>query len=799
MKKIISVLISVMLVFVWATPAFAKANSTLNISKSDIGSEVSPTLYGVTLDDKSFGADGGLASNMVNNNSFEYADNPEYAWSFNGVSPVVSNQNPISQNNPTYETVSVETSGSMTNSGYTKLFDSKGNYSEKLADEPGMYFKKGTVYYFSCYLLNVDFEGKIGVFLDSKSNNSDPVQLNINSINKNSWTKVSVKVKSNVTENGKLGISFNGKGSICIDYITLVPDDSYGVGDGEWKYASLRSDMVEAIKNLKPAFIKFPGDCVAENNNGYNWKDTIGEPAMRKQSVSVYNDSAKGYFANNSNFFGYHEYFQLAKDLNAVPVAVVGAGIACQTNGEYEAYAQALDKTYMNEEQWEAYLVNECGYKKSEVQSRTEYIDSLGVKSIDDFNKYVDSIALTPGTDDFTNYAQDILDLIEYANADSNAGYWASLRSANGSEQPFNLKYLQIGGDNYGEVYWRNFDALKKIINEKYPDITVVASTGYKSDGEDFDTAWSNINSSYSSGLANEKYVDSKDYPLSQFVTRYDSYGENGAGVILDEYRSIALSSGNDVKNNNMFNAAQEAAFATGFEKNGTVVKMASYAPTFAKIGANSETQSLVWFDDDNLVYTPSYYTQMIFANNTGKNYVNADLRSDSDGVFQSVTIDETSRTIYIKLVNTSGNKEKISVNLSGFEDISAVSQQSVQSDFKSAFNSTKKQTVAPKQSELDFSENSFETELSPYSATVVRVGYEQNNGNGFYSLPDNINTEVKSYIPMSVAGFIIMIIALFVVGSVGGYFVYSKFVLKGKKPTKQNKKQKEDKQDDEK
>lgn len=798
MKKVVSVLLSIIFVFAFASPVFAKANSTLNISKGDIGAEISPTLYGVSIDDASFGVDGGLSSNMVNNNSFEYKDNPEYAWEFNGVSPVVSSQNPINQNNPTYETITVESSGKMLNKGYTKLFDGKGNYNSKVAEKSGMSFKKGTTYYFSCYLLNVDFQGKIGVFFDSKSNNSDPVQLNINGTNKNSWTKVSVKVKSMATENGGLGISFNGTGSICIDYVTLVPDDSFGLGDGEWKYASLRADMFDALKNLKPSFLKFPGDCTAENNDGYNWKDTIGEPALRRQSVSVYNNSSKGYFANNSNILGYHEYFQLARDLNAVPVAVVGAGIACQTNGEYEAYSQALDKTYMTDEQWEAYLTNECGFKKSEVKARTEYINSLGVKSVDDFNKYVNSIALTPGTDDFINYAQDVLDLIEYANADSTAGYWASLRSANGSEQPFNLKYLQIGGDNYGETYWRNFDALKKIINEKYPDIVVVASTGYSSDGEDFDTAWNKINSSYSSGLANEKVVDLKDNTLSQNVTRYDSYNQSGAGVILDEYRSSAYTKGNDVKNNNMFNASQEASFITGLEKNSSVVKMASYSPTFSKIGANTKNQSLVWFDGNDLVYTPSYYTQLIFANNVGKNYVNSTLNSDSDGVFQSVTVDETSRTLYIKLVNTSGNHEKISVNLSGFDEVSAVSQQSVGSDFKSAFNSIKKQTVAPRQTELEYEDGTFEAELAPYSATVIRVGYEQNNGNGFYVLPDNLNTEVKAFVPMSIPVFIIMIIALFVVGSVAGYFAYSKFVLKGKKPNKPNKKKKDDSTDEE-
>lgn len=43
MKKVISVLLSIIFVFAFASPVFAKANSTLNISKGDIGAEISPT------------------------------------------------------------------------------------------------------------------------------------------------------------------------------------------------------------------------------------------------------------------------------------------------------------------------------------------------------------------------------------------------------------------------------------------------------------------------------------------------------------------------------------------------------------------------------------------------------------------------------------------------------------------------------------------------------------------------------------------------------------------------------------
>lgn len=797
MKKIICVLVAMMLVFSSSITAFAGTGSVLNISKNNISHRVSENLYGVSLEDSSFGGDGGLAANMVNNNSFEYAENQEYGWTFGGVSPVISSQHPIDKNNPTYETITADGLGIVTNNGYTRLFDDKGEYDKKLANTPNMIFEKGRAYYFSCYLMDIDFDGAISVFLDSKSNKSNKIQLSTNNVGKNGWTKISLKLTSDGDETGGLGIQFKGKGSICLDYVSLVPDNSYGLGEPSWKNVQLNNKIVGVIKDLKPSFIKFPGNCVAESYGEYSWKNTIGDPVKRKQTTSIFNNSARGYFSNNSNQLGYHEYFQLSRDLNTTPVPVVDAGISCQTKGDYEAYVQAMNRTYMNDEQWEAYLTLECGYKKSEVKARTEYIDSLGVKSSEDFDKYINSISLAPDSDEFTNHIQDILDLIEYANGDANSSYWASVRRDNGSEEPFNLKYIQVGGDNYGDVYWRNFEAIRGAIAEKYPDVIVVASTGYSGEGEDFDTAWNTINSRYSDCYAGEKYIDSKDYPMSQFVTRYDSYSDAGAGVLLGEYRSNALLGDSFFKNNNMLCAVEEGAFITGLERNSHIVRMASYGPAISMAGASVNEQSLAWLDGENIVLTPSYYTQLICANNLGKDYVDANLITDNQELFQSVTVDENTETLYVKLVNTGSKTESVSINLEDFGDIGLASVQSVSSNYKTAFNGHK-QAIAPIANNLSFEKSSLDVKLEPYSVNVVRIAYGDNSGKGFYIIPDTINLEVKSYIPMSVKVFIILLVVLFIAGSFGGYFAYSKLVLKGKKfkfqKKNNNKKENDDK-----
>lgn len=792
MKKFVSLLIGVVLVVLTAVPAFAGTQSTLNINSASVAHDVSPTLYGISLDDSAFAADGGISAQMVNNNSFEYSLNGELAWKKTDIATALSAQTPLNKNNPTYETVSVDKKGELSNLGYAALFDENGEYSASGLEKGAMHFKKNETYTFTCFMKNESYDGKIGVYLNSSSNKDDVAQLDLGGLNNKSWKKFTAKLTSSADEDGELTIKFSGSGTLCIDFVSLTPDSSYGAGNEMWKNAYLRSDLVSALKELKPGFIRFPGTCSAESDDSSNiisWKNTVGAPEERRQSVSVNNDSDGGVYLNSSNYVGYHEYFQLCDDLGAIPVPEVSAGVACQTNAKYDDYVQALNKTYMTDEQFEAYLSEQYSLSKSEIKSRIEYINSLGINSKADFDNYVSSVSITPGTDEFKNYVQDVLDLIEYANGDSKTTYFGSLRAQNGSVQPFEMKYIQIGGDNYGEAYWRNFDEIKKAINEKYPDITVVASCGTNFEGSDFEDAKNKIAASYSDSAAFESVVGSKIKPLASMLNRYDSYARDGASVITS-FSSLALDKNEQYKNNNAYNACDTAAFMLGAEKNSDAVSMLSYTKALSKALSDKTKSSLIWFDDENIILTPEYYVQMLFANNTGTKTLLADFSSQPEGVSQSVTLDEKSQTLYIKLVNTGGKKEKLTANLNGFDNLSTASVLSVESEYKTAYNSDKKQTVAPSSDEIKIDGSSFTVSLKPYSATVVRVPYGNNVGSSLYQIPNTINTEVKSYTPMSAKMLIVLMVVIFILATVVTYLLYSKFVLKGKKPDfKKNKK----------
>ncbi len=50
--------------------------------------------------------------------------------------------------------------------------------------------------------------------------------------------------------------------------------------------------------------------------------------------------------------------------------------------------------------------------------------------------------------DSLDEYIQDAIDLIEFANGDTNTT-WGGLRASMGHPEPFNLKFLAIGNEQY--------------------------------------------------------------------------------------------------------------------------------------------------------------------------------------------------------------------------------------------------------------------------------------------------------------------------------------------------------------
>ena len=75
---------------------------------------------------------------------------------------------------------------------------------------------------------------------------------------------------------------------------------------------------------------------------------------------------------------------------------------------------------------------------------------------------------------------QEALDAIEYALGDTTTIY-GKKRAANGHVQPFPLKYVEVGNENIGLRYTKNYNRFYKAIKEKYPQIEVICALDVQS------------------------------------------------------------------------------------------------------------------------------------------------------------------------------------------------------------------------------------------------------------------------------------------------------------------------------
>ena len=759
MKKLITVTLAIIMsLSAFAVPANAEEKLTLDLNKSNSESyEISDKLYGIFLEDISYACDGGLVSNLVNNNSFEYEFNKTAKWIAESLGLSVEEaSHPLNSNNPTYATLTANGKGTLRNIGYPELFKYKTyDIDESAKEKADMGFKQGEKYDFSCYIRNVDFDGTVCVYLDSSKNKNNVIQLDISNT-KGNWTLISTVLEAVATEDGGLAIELDGNGTICIDFVKLIPQSSFGYGSENWKYTTLRSDLYSALAQLNPSFVRFPGGCFAEGDNLehlYDWKETIGPDEQRVQGYNLWrwDDAGREYI--NTNAMGYHEYFQLCADLGAEALPILNAGLICQGRVGYDDHVVALEKASMTDEEWETYMTEVRNMPEDNVEWRNGFtgaVNNCNIHSREDFEAYLDTIALRPKTKEFDAYVQDILDLIEYANGDPNTTYWGALRAANGRTEPFNLKYIGIGNENWGEVYERNFKAIYKEIKAAYPDITIISSAAGWLEGEGFEKNWQWINDGYTDTIVDEHYY-TKDGFLYTINDRYDSYDRDKAHVFLGEYAATAQGYGTLQTKCNITNAVEEAAYLTGIERNADIVDMASYAPTFAKNNAQSWDINMIWFDSQEVVLTPSYYVQMLFSSNIGNKYIKsvfANGETNQNGVYESVTVDEENEVLYVKLVNTSGEKQTVDVSFNGY-DVNKISVQSMAANYPGACNEVGKNTTYPKEQEIPAADSA-EIELGKYDVTVVRIAFGGNDGSGLYTLPDFISTiaDTSTFLP---------------------------------------------------
>lgn len=605
---------------------------TMKINIGENTHVVSSTLYGLFLEDINFSCDGGLNTNVIRNHSFDatrldesynqmeaiqtrrapevYEDHLRF-WEIEGGKLESRDDAPASVSNPWYARVSVNSEALLKNKGYDGGSVHQG--------ECGIGTVKEHSYHFSAYVRNTGYEGKVTVYVEGEDGNrlSDEVSISLT----NEWSKQDATLSAKESGRGKLVIQFKGKGTLDIDCVSLSDTDVWGAGDSKWSGGRFRRDMVEALKELKPTFLRFPGGCIVEGaypGNEYQWKNTVGPVIDRIPAINLWGAVTNGKDYCQSYHIGFYEYFLLCEDLKMEPMPIVWAGLNCQFRSD-------------------------------------EFIDADN----DEFNAKV---------------VQNALDLIEYANGDPNESKWAKLRADAGHPEPFNMKMIGIGNENYGAQYHKNFEVVKKAVQDKYPDMKCIMSSGPFPQGELIEKTWEVANEKFRDVVIDEHFYKSNEWVYSQ-VNRYDDYPRDTAKVFLGEYAANDL--GCEHKMNTFGSALAEAAFLTGVERNSDVVVLTSYAPLFAMSEGAQWGHNMIWFNAEHVMKTANYYVQQMYGAHIGDQVcsLNGEV---PENVYVVAT--EDAEKVYVKIANA--GKENVDMELSvGDRNVKTVTHICLHSD----------------------------------------------------------------------------------------------------------------------
>ena len=296
-----------------------------------------------------------------------------------------------------------------------------------------------------------------------------------------------------------------------------------------------------------------------------------------------------------------------------------------------------------------------------------DYYQSYGLGFFEFFQLCEDFGAEQP-VEELDCFVQDALDLIEFANG-ATTTEWGKLRAEMGHPAPFNLKYIAIGNEQWGETYPEHLEPFVKAIRKAYPNIKIVGSAGPNSEGDQFDYLWPEMKR-LGADLVDEHFYRPANWFLSQGA-RYDNYDRKGPKVFAGEYACHIAGK----KYNHFYPALLEAAFMTGLERNADIVHMATYAPLFAHVEGWQWRPDLIWFDNLDVVRTSSYYVQQLYSTYKGTNVLPLTMNGKpvtgadgQDGLFASSVINAKNGQVYVKVANTSSSSQFVSVKFEGMK-----------------------------------------------------------------------------------------------------------------------------------
>ena len=638
------------------------------------GKAISDELIGIFFEDINNSADGGLYAELVQNGSFEFSPVERDGWgagtAWKLIRPGHSTgwietrmDNPVHQNNATYMRLHTER--------VKEYYDYRGWKGFGLQNDgwDGISVKAGEKYDFSAFMRNIGAAKQVRIALVDQQPGwppRDPKLLAeaIIDVDGNGWKKYeAVLTPESTCQKASLQMLVLTVGDLDVDVVSLMPEDTY-------KGHGLRKDLAQALADLHPKFMRFPGGCVVHGGgdgfwNTYRWKTTIGPKETRRQLKNTW-----GY--HQSCGLGYFEYFQFCEDLGMEPVPILPAGVSCQgANGGWNMWpTQAQDVVPMSEmDEWVA----------------------------------------------------EAIDLIEWANGDPAKNKWAKMRADAGHPKPFNLKYLGIGNEEkISPEFIERFKYIYERVMKAHPEIVIVGTAGPGShkDNPDYEAGWK-LAKELGMPILDEHYYEQNEFFLNK--RQYDSYPRGGkTKVYLGEYAA---------KDKKFIDALAEGLYLLHVERNADIVAMTSYAPLFARKDGTQWNPDMIYYDNERPYLTCSYYVQQLFGQSSGNYWYGDCVKFQGDNAKavqpmenvhygQSVILNTKTRQLFVKIVNASSQVKFANVNLERF-DVKKEAKKTVLAGRPNDENNYEAQPIAPK-TEMIMPQKKFTLDVAPYSMVML-------------------------------------------------------------------------------
>jgi alpha-N-arabinofuranosidase len=221
-----------------------------------------------------------------------------------------------------------------------------------------------------------------------------------------------------------LEIVATGRGTLLVDFVSMMRADVRRDG-------MLRPDLLQALRDLHPSFIRWPGGSFAST---YKWKEGIGRYASRGYHPNTFWGGYSDYFG-----FGTEEFLGLCRKLNAEPLIVLPAP---GTKPEQVQYA--ID--------WVHYLNDPPATEWGRLRASNGHPEAYGVKFFQIDNEPMNN-GFTPET-----YAEIVNVYGSYLRAIAPGARIVACGQKRSNDMDWSQKIIDLAGNNFDILGCHNYE-----------------------------------------------------------------------------------------------------------------------------------------------------------------------------------------------------------------------------------------------------------------------------------------------------------------------------------------------------